>query len=144
MLQHSRSCRLAAVAVALAVLGTSVADAATGRVRFNITKAGFIVGVGGGSGTLQFRGRTYRLRVDGITAGTIGVARAELVGNAYNLRRPQDISGAYSVGSAGISVIGGGKVARLQNEKGVVLELQGRQAGFEASLDIGGVNVRLE
>ncbi len=144
MLRDHHLGRFAAALLALAVAGTSVAEAATGRVRFNIAKAGFIIGVGGGSGNLQFKGRNYRLRVDGITAGTIGVARADLVGKAYNLRRPEDITGSYSVGSAGLSVIGGGKVARLQNEKGVVLELQGRQLGFEASLDLGGVNVRLD
>ena len=130
--------------LALVLAFASVAQAATGRVRISIAKAGFIVGVGGGTGTLDFKGRRYKLRVDGVTAGTIGIARADLIGTAYNLRQPEDIAGTYSVGSAGISVIGGGKAARLSNENGVVLELKGRQIGVEASLDLGGVSVRLE
>jgi hypothetical protein len=142
-----RANRIAASITASAiVLAASVtqADAATGTVRINFAKAGFIVGVGGGSGTLYFRGRTYRLRVDGVSAGTIGVARAELTGTASNMNSPADITGAYSAVSAGVAIAGGGKTARLQNANGVVLQLQGRQVGFEASLNLGGVNIRLE
>lgn len=50
--------------------------AETGRVSLNVTKVGFIVGVGGGSGTLSFKGRTYRLALGGVSAGTIGAAGA--------------------------------------------------------------------
>jgi hypothetical protein len=36
-----------------------------GSVRIHLAKAGFIAGVGGGSGTLHYRGRTYPLGVGG-------------------------------------------------------------------------------
>ena len=107
--------------------------AETGSVRLKITKVGFIVGVGGGSGTLTFKGRQYRLRIGGVSAGTIGVAGADLVGTASNLRTAADIAGNYSAVSAGVAVAGGAKAATLQNSNGVVLQLQGRQVGFEAS-----------
>ena len=118
--------------------------AETGTVRVRIAKAGFIVGVGGGSGILHFKGRNYRLRIDGISAGTIGIARADLVGTASNLRTASDIAGTYSAVSAGVAVAAGGKTARLQNQKGVVLELHGTQVGFELSLNLSGVTVSLQ
>jgi hypothetical protein len=135
-----------------AILGAAVilASAAcpsyadTGTVRVRIAKAGFIVGVGGGSGILHFKGRNYRLRIDGISAGTIGVARADLVGTARNLRTPLDIAGTYSALSAGVAVAAGGKTARLQNANGVILELHGTQVGFELSLNLSGVTVSLQ
>jgi hypothetical protein len=135
-----------------AILGAAVilASAAlpsyaeTGTVRVRIAKAGFIVGVGGGSGILHFKGRNYRLRIDGISAGTIGIARADLVGTASNLRTASDIAGTYSAVSAGVAVAAGGKTARLQNQKGVVLELHGTQVGFELSLNLSGVTVSLQ
>ena len=135
-----------------AILGAAVilASAAwpsyaeTGTVRVRIAKAGFIVGVGGGSGILHFKGRNYRLRIDGISAGTIGIARADLVGTASNLRIASDIAGTYSAVSAGVAVAAGGKTARLQNQKGVVLELHGTQVGFELSLNLSGVTVSLQ
>jgi hypothetical protein len=56
--------------------------AQTGTVRLHIVKAGFIVGVGGGSGTLIYKGRSYRLSLGGIGIGSLGVAAVALVGTA--------------------------------------------------------------
>jgi hypothetical protein len=109
-----------------------------------ITKVGFIFGVGGGTATLHFKGHTYRLRIDGVSAGTIGVATADLVGTASNLRTAADIAGSYSAVSGGIAFAGGGKSARLQNAKGVVLDLHGAQVGFEVSLSLSGATISLQ
>jgi hypothetical protein len=136
----------AAITVAAVMLTTAPLPsyAETGSVRLKITKVGFIVGIGGGSGTLTFKGKQYRLSVGGVSAGTIGVAGAELVGTATNLRTAADIAGHYSAASAGIAVAGGGKVATLQNSNGVVLKLQGKQVGFEASLSLSGMTISMQ
>jgi hypothetical protein len=118
--------------------------AETGSVRIKVTKVGFIVGVGGGSGTLTFKGKNYRLSIGGVSAGTIGVAGVDLVGTASNLRTAADIAGTYSAVSAGIAVAGGAKAATLQNANGVVLQLRGRQVGFEASLSLSGLTISLQ
>ena len=137
----------AAVAIVGAFLlgAPSIADAqTTGTVRFQVAKAGFIFGVGGGTGTLTFKRKTYRLRVDGLSAGTIGVAQADLVGTASNLREPTDIVGTYSAAGAGVAVAGGARSIQLRNSKGVILNLRGRQAGFEASLGVGGATITMQ
>lgn len=118
--------------------------ARTGSVVIRVAKAGFIVGIGGGSGILHFEGRTYRLKIGGLSAGTIGVAQAELVGVARHLRVAEDIAGSYSAVSAGFAVAGGGKTARLQNANGVIIELQGKQVGFELSLNLSGLTISVE
>ena len=118
--------------------------AQTGSIRMKISKVGFIVGIGGGSGTLTFKGKQYRLEIGGVSAGTIGVATVDLVGTATNLRTAADIAGSYSAASAGLAVAGGAKVATLQNANGVVLKLQGRQVGFEASLALSGLTISLK
>lgn len=123
---------------------TSRSFAETGRVVLNVTKVGFIVGIGGGSGTLSFRGRTYRLALGGVSAGTIGVAGAQLVGTAHNLQSPADIAGTYTAVSAGLAVAGGAKSVTLQNANGVVLQLRGPQVGFEASLSLSGLTISLQ
>jgi hypothetical protein len=122
----------------------SIADAqsTTGSVRVRVQNVGLIIGVGGGTGTLRFRGKTYPLRVDGLGAGTIGVSSADLVGTASNLRNARDIEGTYTAAGAGLAVAGA-RVISLQNSKGVVLNLRGAQAGFSASLGIGGVTVSI-
>ena len=135
----------AAVAGALLLGASSIANAqTTGTVRFQVAKAGFIVGVGGGTGTLVFKGKTYPLRVEGLSAGTIGVAQADLVGTASNLRAPTDIVGSYSAAGAGVAIGGGARSIQLQNSNGVVLNLRGKQAGFEASLGVGGATITMQ
>jgi hypothetical protein len=142
---HAIKSIAAAAAAAVVLVGAPLPSYAQtiGSVRIHLAKAGFIVGVGGGSGILHYRGRNHPLRVGGISVGTIGVARADLVGRAYNLRTAADIAGTYSAVAGSIAVAGGAKAARLQNANGVVLDLQGRQAGFEASLSLSGMNISL-
>ena len=142
----SRRAISAAIAVTVVMLigAPSRSYAETGSVRLKITKVGFIVGVGGGSGTLTFKGKHYRLSIGGVSAGTIGVAGADLVGTASGLRTAADIAGNYSAASGGIAVAGGVKVATLQNSNGVVLQLHGKQVGFEASLSLSGMTISLQ
>jgi hypothetical protein len=118
--------------------------AESGSVRIRVTNVGFIMGVGGGSGTLTFRGHRYPLRISGVSLGSIGLAGADLAGTASHLRTAADIAGTYSAASAGIAVAGGGKAATLQNSNGVVLTLRGRQVGFAANLSVSGMTISLQ
>jgi hypothetical protein len=134
----------AAVMAAVLLAGLSTqSQAQTGSVHLRIIKAGFIIGAGGGSGSLTYNGHRYRLSVGGISVGTIGIAEARLVGTAYNLHSPEDITGVYEAAGAGVAIVGGPKVARLQNAHGVVLQLHGVQLGLEANLSLGGMSIAL-
>jgi hypothetical protein len=136
---------LVATFSATAVFAATAAEsqARTGAVRLRIVKAGFILGVGGGDGILRYQGRSYRLSVGGVGVGSLGIAAVNLTGTATNLHHPADIAGTYSGGGAGAAFVGGGQVATLQNEKGVVLRLQGVQAGFQVSLGLAGMTVSM-
>jgi hypothetical protein len=126
------------------VAAPSSSQAATGTVAIEIVRGGFIIGVSGGSGTLRFAGRSYPLSVGGVSVGAIiGAAGAQLVGRAYNMRRPSDIAGTYTAAGAGVAVIRGPSVVRLRNANGVILELRGRQVGLEFSLDVSGIVIGL-
>jgi hypothetical protein len=129
--------------LAIGVMSTpSRAD--TGLVSAVVTKGGFIVGVGGGRGTLIFHGHSYPLIFSGMSFGaTIGLSTAYLRGHAYHMRTPEDIEGTYSAIGTGAAVVAGGGGARLQNVKGVVLRLTGARVGVELSVALGGVTIRL-
>jgi hypothetical protein len=145
MLVFSRTVKLAAALVAVQLGAATPSQAqTTGAVRLHIVKAGFIIGVGGGSGVLTYHGRRYRLGVSGVGIGSLGIAAVDLVGTASNLRSPASIAGAYGGAGAGGTFVGGGQVATLQNANGVVLQLQGVQAGFQVSLGLGGMNISLQ
>jgi hypothetical protein len=139
-----RNILISAAALAGSGLSTS-AEAATGSVRLKIVSGGFIVGVGGGSGVLIFRGVRYPLSVGGVSLGaTIGVSGTELVGEAFHLHDPRDIEGTYSAASAGLAVAGGAGVVQLSNSRGVLLRLSGRQVGFKLSLAVSGLTISLK
>jgi hypothetical protein len=59
------------------------------------------------------------------------------------LRHPGDIAGTYGAAGAGGAFVAGAQVARLQNEKGVILEVHGVQVGFQISLGLAGLTIAL-
>lgn len=132
-------------ALALAALASfstvtpSYAD--SGTVRIRTFGAGFIIGGRGGNGVLIFHGHSYPFDVGGIGLGTIGVSEARYVGTVHHIHRPVDIAGGWTAAGAGIAVVGGVRTAQLQNARGVVMNLRGAQAGFEASLGFGGMTI---
>jgi len=135
--------------VALAAAAISASAAAQGqpsaKIQFEIYKAGLVVGVSGGSGTLSYEGKDYPISIAGISLGaTIGASKAEFVGDVFNLSAPEDIEGVYSGAKAGIAIAGGAKTAILKNSKGVELKVSGEQIGVELTLDLNGMDVRLE
>jgi len=147
MLNSYRLAKFSAVVViaaSMVIAALSQSYAETGSVRFHIVKAGFIIGIGGGSGTLNFRGRNYRLSIGGINVGTIGASAVDLVGTASNLRTAGDIVGTYTQGSAALAIVGGGRVATLQNANGVVIKVRGPAVGLEASLSLSGMTISMQ
>ena len=134
-----------ALVAALSFTAPASAQTPSGTIEFKVFKVGFIVGTGGGRGTLHYQGQSYPLNVGGISLGlTIGVSSADLVGEVYNLTNPEDIQGTYSAASASVAIAGGGMTASVKNSRGVVLKVRGKQIGLELSLDLGGLSINLE
>ena len=144
MLDRSRVTKIAAATIAglcLLVGAVSPSAAATGRVAINISKAGLVIGGTSGQGALRLHGHNYHLSISGVSAGTIGIAQASLQGTASNLRSAADIAGTYSAVAAGIAIADGEMTTQLQNSKGVVLVLRGRQVGLDLSLSLSGMTI---
>jgi lipid-binding SYLF domain-containing protein len=113
-------------------------------IELTIWRAGFIVGGSGGSGVMMVGDKGYNLTIGGVSIGaTIGVARAEFLGEVLNLKQPSDIEGTYTAVSAGGALAGGGGIAELQNSRGVRLKIQGRQIGLMVSIDLSGMQISI-
>jgi hypothetical protein len=131
-----------ALAAILASLASARAD--SGVVRISFIKAGWVIGGSVGSGTMTFQGRTYRLKVGGLSYGfTFGGSQTNLRGRVSNIFRPSDIEGVYGAGSAGAAVIRGAQAIVLTNQKGAILELSGSQTGLIVNLDLSGLALTL-
>jgi hypothetical protein len=130
----------------VALAGLSCASFAdSGTVRLTIYKAGWVVGASGGSGTLHFRGRTYRLSTGGLDYGLVfGGSKTVLRGTVSNIRRPSDVAGVYGAAGVGLAVGRGARAIVLTNQKGAVLELSGRQVGLLANADLSGLAITLD
>lgn len=138
--------RLAAVAfVAVVLPATSSFAQVPGYVRVKLVKAGLIVGAGGGSGVLTYRGRDYPFRISGLSLGiTAGASVSRLQGWASGIRQVADFAGTYSSVGGGGALVGGFGGVQLGNEKGVKIDLQGPKAGLEFATNLSEVRISLK
>jgi hypothetical protein len=127
----------------LALIGVTLGSAAyadSGKIAFDVLKAGFVFGGSGGSGTLFFHGRRYRLDIGGLSYGiTFGVSRTRFGGTVSHIRNAADVSGVYAAGNVGASVGRGAQTIILTNQNGAVLALSGRSVGLIVSADLNGL-----
>jgi hypothetical protein len=73
----------------------------------------------------------------------VGVSRITGTGTVRNLRNVADFSGNYVSASAGVALAGGGAVATLRNQNGVVIDGISTAQGVRLTLAPGGVNITL-
>ena len=105
----------------------------------------FVAGLGGGSGTLEYQGRTYPFKVLGTVAGPGGgVEKITASGPVYKLASVSDFAGRYtqSTGKAGFSSSGSSDLW-LENGSGVVMHLQGTTTGAMLTLGRDEIFIRM-
>jgi hypothetical protein len=137
--------RAALVAFALIFVShVTVAYADVGSIRFNVIKAGFVIGGSAGTGAINFHGRIYPLMIGGVSYGfTFGGSFTDFVGTVTNIRTPDDVNGIYVAGGAGAAVWVGGGAIVLANQNGAVLTLSGFQSGLIVAADLNGLIITL-
>ncbi len=139
-----RAALIALVAFAGATLAAP-ARADEGTISFSVIKAGFVVGGSGGSGTLTFHGKSYRLGIGGISYGfTFGASQTRFHGTVSNISRPSDVAGVYAAGNVGAAVGRGAQAIVLTNHKGAVLALTGSSVGAIVSADLNGLAITVK
>ncbi len=113
--------------------------------QLQVIKAGFVVGGSGGSGTLNFHGRSYRLGIGGISYGfTFGASETRFHGTVSNIHRASDVAGVYAAGNVGAAVGRGAQAIVLTNQHGAVLTLTGKSVGAIVSADLNGLAVTVK
>jgi hypothetical protein len=101
------------------------------------------IGYSWGSGTLIFQGKRYPLKISGISLVTVGVTDYTAAGSVEGLKTPQDINGVFTSVSAGATLGGGGSVAAMKNQNGVVIHLTSTSTGLSLSLAAAGLKIAL-
>jgi lipid-binding SYLF domain-containing protein len=143
-MRFSKGIRAALIGVAALAGVSTAAQADSGTIRFNVVKAGFVIGGSAGSGVLNFHGRNYPISIGGLSYGfTFGASETRFSGRVTNIRRPQDVAGVYAAAGAGAAAGVGAQAIVLQNPNGATLGLSGRQAGLIVSADLNGMAISL-
>ena len=106
------------------------------------------VGIGytWGHGTLYFSKdqKQYKFKLSGVSIVDVGGAGINAEGEVYNLSSPADISGDYKAVTAGVTLIEGGSLAYLKNDKGVVIKLHSQTGGLRFNLSANGMKITLQ
>ncbi|MDQ0391069.1 hypothetical protein [Labrys monachus] len=102
------------------------------------------VGYTWGSGTLRYKGKAYPFTVSGLSVVDVGAARIDGTGTVYNLRNVADAAGTYVAAGVGATIAGGGTVAALQNQNGVIVHFHSTTAGLKLHLSASGIVIKLK
>jgi hypothetical protein len=147
------ACKLGFLAATLAMAGCSglmntptAQSVASLPPSGNVTiTEGFVSGVGGGSGVLEYQGRNYPFKMVGTVAGPGGgLEKISASGPVYRLANVADFAGRYtqSTGKVGFSSSGGSDLW-LENNAGVIMHLQGMSSGAMLSLGKDEIFIRM-
>jgi hypothetical protein len=137
---------------AAAAEGTSspppVADGAIPSAYVWLSGGSVAIGIGytWGHGTLYYSKdqNQYKFKLSGVSIADVGGAGINAEGEVYNLTTPADLSGNYSAATAGVTIIEGGSVAYLKNDKGVVIKLHSQTGGLRFNLSAEGMHITLQ
>jgi len=132
------------VALAAVVARSASADDKKVDAVLKLTEGSVAAGIGWswGHGTLSYMGKTYKVKVDGLTVGEVGMTNAKAKGNVYNLKNLADFNGVYATGGAGATAGKGAGASALTNANGVSILLTSITKG--ASLKIAAEGLKLE
>ena len=127
-----------AVLTLLAITASSQVRADEGRIHITFFKAAY----GSGSGYLFFQGQKYGLGVSSTKIRRLWVTAIDLIGTASNLRNAADIIGTYTAVDAQSATISRSKMARLENAKGIVIEIRAVNLNRLFSLNLSGMAIK--
>jgi hypothetical protein len=107
----------------------------SGYVDMRQFQAAYIGSASGGSGTLDYNGRSYPFSIGGVGIGGIGASSIDATGEVYKLNDLASFPGGYGQARYGFAV-GADSAGDLwmQNEKGVIMHLKAKRTGLILSL----------
>ena len=102
------------------------------------------IGFSWGKGTLNYKGKKYEFKVDGLSVVDVGITKATSKGKVYNLKKIADFDGNYTAMAAEGTIAGGAGVSKMKNQNGVVIELVSTTQGANLKLAAEGVKFAIK
>ena len=128
--------------VVLSLLALTARAQAPAKLTLNGHTATAGAGFTWGAGTLEYEGKIYPVRVDGLVLGAVGNTSLVATGSVTGLTQAEDLNGDYTAVAGGATFGAGGAKAVMRNNKGVRIELDSTSSGM--MLGMGPLGVTLE
>jgi hypothetical protein len=132
-----------ALCLLLAQLGLSSAQSPDGVIELSGGSVAIGIGYSWGSGTLIFQGKRYPLKVSGLAVASVGITDYTAAGSVEGLKSADQIAGIYTAVAAGGTLGGGGNIAAMKNQNGVVIHLTSTTQGLSLTLAAEGMKISL-
>ena len=146
-----RTSRIGFAIAGVVIAGLLAATAASGAGKepdgtVTLSEGSVAAGIGWswGHGTLHYKGKDYKFKVEGLTVGEVGMTRAEATGNVYDLKNLEDFDGVYGAAGAGIAVQEGKGATALINPKKVQIVLTSKTKGATLKVAAEGLKIKIE
>lgn len=142
------TCAIALLATTTLVAGPAEAKRkgpqADGTIRLEEKTVAVGIGYSWGGGTLRWRGKVVKFKVDGLTVQQIGASESEATGYVYGLKQLSDFPGTYTAIAADAALGGGKGITSMRNANGVRITLRFTARGAQATAGPEGVKISLK
>ncbi len=134
-----------AAALALTARGLAAEDKAPDAT-LHLSEGSVAAGIGWnwGRGTLEFHGKSYPVKIEGVSIAEVGITKAEATGKVYNLESIEDFDGVYAAAAAQGTAGKGAGVSSLRNSNGVVINLKSETRGANIKVAASGLKLTVE
>lgn len=117
----------------------------SGTVAIDETQFALIIGGSTGTGILNYGGKSYPFKINGMSVGVnIGASRVNASGEVYDLTDISKFPGIYTKVESGISIGGGVGGTILRNENGVIMRLSSTSEGLQLNISASGLSVKFD
>ncbi len=115
-----------------------------GQVTMTFTEVGAGVGFQKGEGVLTYEGKQYTFKVTGMKLGAVGISKAVVEGDVYNLFSIGEFPGRYQGAGSGLAIFKGKEGQAFRNSKGVHILLRSQEKGVKLNIGPEGFTIRLQ
>lgn len=111
-----------------------------------LSEGSFAAGIGWswGHGTMAYKGKSYKIKIEGLSVGEVGLTNVKAKGNVYNLKKLEDFDGVYAAGGAEATAGKGMGATALTNANGVSILLTSVTKGANLKIAAEGLKLQLE
>jgi len=130
---------LAACLAAAPLMASAKTEFPDATIEFSGGSVAAGIGYSWGTAILTYEGKSYPVKVRGLSVNSFGAESIRASGDVYHLNKLADFDGNYTAASAGITIGGGASGSALKNQNGVVIMMHAHTLGLDFNVSLDGI-----